>query len=139
MGAGWEFLCCAVLRAKGANFMRLLNDCLMCWRCLRGHGVWLRATTMGVKQRALHRVPKLRAMLETPVSLRLKPHLWGTMERRKRLEAALARCEFIVSQGRRYRDVRVEEIPPEPIARPKVNRNNQHPRRITKIFGNTSK
>jgi hypothetical protein len=42
------------------------------------------------------------------------------MERRKRLEAALARCEFIVNQGRRYRDVMVEEIPPEPIAKPKV-------------------
>jgi hypothetical protein len=52
--------------------------------------------------------------------IRLKPHLWGKLERRKRLEAALARCEFIVSQGHRYRDVVVDEIPPEPIARPKV-------------------
>jgi hypothetical protein len=30
--------------------------------------------------------------------LRLKPHLLGTMEKRKRLEAALRGCEFIVAQ-----------------------------------------
>ena len=28
--------------------------------------------------------------------LRLKPHLWGKMERRSRLEAALARAELLV-------------------------------------------
>jgi hypothetical protein len=45
------------------------------------------------------RIPKLRAMLESPVSLRLKPStLWGTMERRKRFEAALRRCEYIVAK-----------------------------------------
>jgi hypothetical protein len=60
-------------------------------------------------------------MLESETSLRLKPVLWGKLERRKRLEAALARCEFIVSRGRRYRDVVADEIPSEPIARPKVN------------------
>jgi hypothetical protein len=31
-------------------------------------------------------------------TLRLKPHLWGTMERRSRLEAALRRAEFVVSR-----------------------------------------
>ena len=37
------------------------------------------------------------------------------------MEAALARCEFIVSKSnRRFRDVQAEEIPPEPIARPKI-------------------
>jgi hypothetical protein len=76
---------------------------------------------MGLRQRAEHRIPKLRAMLESDVSLRLKPHLWGTMERRSRLEAALRRAEYIVSRSsRRFRDVQAEEIPPEPIARPKV-------------------
>ena len=65
-------------------------------------------------------------MLETPTSLRLKPVLWGKLERRSRLEAALARCEFIVSQSRArsYRSVveetRAMEIPPEPIAEPKI-------------------
>ena len=39
-------------------------------------------------------------MLESKESLRLKPVLWGTMERRKRHEAALRRAEFIV--GRRW-------------------------------------
>jgi hypothetical protein len=54
------------------------------------------------------------------MSLRHKPHLWGKLERRKRHEAALARCEYIVSRSRKFRDVVVDEIPPEPIAEPKV-------------------
>jgi hypothetical protein len=55
---------------------------------------------MSVTQRAEHRIPKLRAMLEREASLRLKPHLWGTMEHRSRLKAALARAEYIVAQHR---------------------------------------
>jgi hypothetical protein len=50
---------------------------------------------MGPRRRAEHRIPKLRAKLESAESLRLKPHLWGTMERRSRLEAALRRAELI--------------------------------------------
>ena len=43
-------------------------------------------------------------MLESKQSLRLKPStLWGTMARRKRLEAALKRCEFVVKYGERKR------------------------------------
>jgi hypothetical protein len=63
-------------------------------------------------------------MLESKTSLRLKPVLRGTMERRKRHEAALARNEFVISQGRRYRDVlkqtQAMEIPPGPIVKPKI-------------------
>jgi hypothetical protein len=54
---------------------------------------------MSVRQRAEHRIPKLRAMLQREQSLRLKPHLFGTMERRKRLEAALRRNELLVGYG----------------------------------------
>ena len=36
--------------------------------------------TMSVRQRAEHRIPKLRAMLESETSLRLKPVLWGKMD-----------------------------------------------------------
>jgi hypothetical protein len=32
--------------------------------------------------------------------LKLKPHMWGTMEGRKRYEANLARCEYIVARAR---------------------------------------
>jgi hypothetical protein len=50
--------------------------------------------------------------------------LWGKLERRKRHEAALARNEFVISQGRRYSDVlkqtQAMEIPLEPIAEPKI-------------------
>jgi hypothetical protein len=57
------------------------------------------------------------------VSLRLiiKPVLWRRMEKRGRMESALARAEFIVSRkDRRFRDVQAEELEPEPIARPKI-------------------
>jgi hypothetical protein len=38
--------------------------------------------------------------LESPTSLRLKPStLWGKMERRSRMEAALRKAEFRVAQG----------------------------------------
>jgi hypothetical protein len=66
------------------------------------------------------RAPELIERLGSVESERLKPVLRGTMERRKRHEAALARCEFILSQGRRFRDVVVDEIPPEPITEPKI-------------------
>jgi hypothetical protein len=39
-------------------------------------------------------------MLESEASLRLKPVLWGKMERRSRLKAALARAEFLVARLR---------------------------------------
>jgi hypothetical protein len=54
---------------------------------------------MSPRQRAEHRIPKLRAILESVESLRLKPHLWGTMERRSRLAAALPRAELLVGHG----------------------------------------
>jgi hypothetical protein len=77
---------------------------------------------MSSKQRAERRASKLRAMLESTTSLRLKPVLRGTMERRSRFEAALARAEFVSSNGQRYRDVLVNTSEPElePIAEPKI-------------------
>ena len=44
------------------------------------------------------RIPKLRRCWRANI-LRLKPVLWGTIERRKRLEAALRRAEYIVSRA----------------------------------------
>jgi hypothetical protein len=60
---------------------------------------------MSVRQRAELRIPKRRAMLESPVPLRLKATLrWSKLERRSRLEAALRRAEFIVSRHE-FRDL----------------------------------
>jgi hypothetical protein len=42
-------------------------------------------------------------MLDRADSARLKPVLWGRMERRSRIEAALKRCEFVVKYGARKR------------------------------------
>jgi hypothetical protein len=69
---------------------------VVCWRCCVSRGVRYRSEPMSVRRRAEHRIPKLRAKLESAESLRLKPHLWGKMERRSRLEAALRRAELIV-------------------------------------------
>ena len=78
--------------------LRLLDGALLCTRCCMRRGVYPRTRTMSVSQRAEQRISKLRAQLESPTSLRLKPGLWGKMERRKRLEAALKRAEYIVAQ-----------------------------------------
>ena len=116
----WSLFICPTC-GQCAQVLRLLNGVVVCWRCCIRRGVAPRSWPMSVRQRAELRIPKLRAMLESETSLRLKPVLWGKLERRSRLEAALARCEFIVSRSsRRFRDVQAEEIPPELITRPKV-------------------
>jgi hypothetical protein len=65
-----------------------------------------RSSPLGPRQRAELRIPKLKAKLESETSLRAKPGLWGTMARRKRHEAALARCEHIVAHARFKRRVK---------------------------------
>jgi hypothetical protein len=103
------------------RMLRLLDGALVCTRCCARRGATWRSWSLSRKQRAEHRAPKLQAMLESKTSLRLKPVLRGTMERRKRHEAALARCEFIISRkSRRFHDVQIPEIEPEPIKKPKA-------------------
>jgi hypothetical protein len=119
-GGGWSYFLCPGCGQK-AQRLRVLNGRLFCRRCLLHRGVRSRLEPLSVRQRAELRAPELMARLGSVTSERLKPMLWGTMERRKRHEASLARCEFIISQkSRRYRDVVTEEIPSEPIARPKI-------------------
>jgi hypothetical protein len=98
-GGSWSLFCCPSC-GRNARVLRLLNGAVVCCCCCMRRGIRPRAHTLSVRQRAEHRIPKLRAMLESKESLRLKPVLWGTMERRKRHEAALRRCKFIV--GRRW-------------------------------------
>jgi hypothetical protein len=118
-GNSWSFFLCPHC-GRRARTLKLFEGAVLCWRCCHRRGARYRVWTKGLRGRAENRIPQLRAQLETPVSLRLKPHLWGKLERRSRVEAALARCEYIVSRGRRFRDVVTEEIPPEPIVRPKI-------------------
>lgn len=119
-GNSWSFFLCPHC-GRRARTLKLFEGCVLCWRCCHRRGARYRVRMMSSRRCAEYRIPKLRAMLESTESLRLKPHLWGTMERRGRLEAALRRAEYIVSRSsRRFRDVQAEEIPPEPIARPKV-------------------
>jgi hypothetical protein len=96
---GWSLFRCPCC-GRSARVLRLHLDDIICHGCCTRRGVRHRCRTMGVRRRAEHRIPKLKAMLQSETSLRLKPHLWGKLERRKRLEAALRRCEFIV--GRRW-------------------------------------
>jgi hypothetical protein len=98
-GGAWSLFLCPPC-GRNARVLRLLHGAVICCRCCTRRGVRCRCETMSVKQRAEHRIPKLRAMLESESSLRLKPHLRGTMEHRSRLKAALARAEYIVAQHR---------------------------------------
>ena len=95
----WSLFVCPTC-GRRAQVLRLLNGVLVCRRCCIDRGSRHRCELMGLWHRAEHRIPKLRAMLESPVSLRLKPStLWGKLERRSRLEAALREAEFRVAQG----------------------------------------
>jgi hypothetical protein len=103
-GGSWSLFvapCCG----RRSKVLRLLDDQLLCRLCLRARGVRWRCDPVSANTRAAMRIPKLRAMLESRTSLRLKPMLWGTMERRKRLEATLARCEDIVARAKFKRRV----------------------------------
>ena len=94
----WSLFVCPAC-GRRAQVLRLLDGAVVCRHCCIRRGSRHRCELMGLRQRAEQRIPKLRAMLESPVPLRLKPStLWGKLERRKRLEAALRRCEFIVGQ-----------------------------------------
>jgi hypothetical protein len=98
-GGSWSLFRCPACDQKGRTLW-LLEGRLVCRRCCQARGVRHRCSTMSRMQRAKHRIPKLRAKLEGP-SPRLKPHLWGKLEHRWRLEAALRRCEFIVARHER--------------------------------------
>ena len=98
-GGSWSWFGCPTC-GRWARTLRLHFDDIVCPGCCRRRGIRPRGDTLGVRQRAERRIVKLRTMLESKESLRLKPVLWGKMERRKRHEAALRRCEFIV--GRRW-------------------------------------
>jgi hypothetical protein len=98
-GGSWSLFECPTC-GKRTRTLRLHLDDIVCPGCCKRRGVRCRCETMSVQQRAEHRIPKLRAMLESESSLRLKPHLWGKLERRSRLKAALARAEYIGAQHR---------------------------------------
>lgn len=97
-GGSWSFFLCPCCGRK-ARTLRLLGGSLVCRRCCIARGVRCRSEPTSVKKRAEMRIPKLKAMLKSETSLRLKPVLWGTMERRKRLEAALQRAEYVVKRS----------------------------------------
>ena len=96
-GGSWSWFGCPTC-GKWARTLRLHFDDIVCPGCCKRRGIRPRGDTLSVRQRAERRIVKLRAMLESKESLRLKQVLWGTMERRKRHEAALRRAEFIVGQ-----------------------------------------
>jgi hypothetical protein len=97
-GGSWSFFLCPQC-GRRARTLKLFEGSVLCWRCCHRRGARYRVWTRDLRGRAELRIPKLRAMLERTESARLKPILWGTMERRKRYEAALARCEYIVKRA----------------------------------------
>ena len=111
-GGNWSRFVCPCCGWK-VRMLRLFDGALLCTRCCMCRGASPRVWTMSVKQRAERQIPKLRAMLETTTSLRLKPVLRGTMERRSHYEAALRKAEFRLAQsgitGSRAKAERVED------------------------------
>ena len=91
----WSLFVCPTC-SRWVQVLRALDGALVCRECCRRRGIRPRGDPLSVKQRAELRIPKLKAMLESKESLRLKPHLWGTMERRSRLEAALRKAELLL-------------------------------------------
>jgi hypothetical protein len=98
-GGSWSWFGCPTC-GKWVRTLRLHFDDIVCKGCCERRGLHWRVWTMSARQRAERRIPKLLAMLESDESLRLKPHLWGTLERRGRLTAALREAEFRVAQLR---------------------------------------
>jgi hypothetical protein len=96
-GGSWSLFICPTCGHR-AQTLRVLDREIVCRDCCERKRIRHRASTMSVRQRAEHRIPKLHAMIERTEPARLKPVLWGKMERRKRLQAALARAEFVVAQ-----------------------------------------
>jgi DNA-directed RNA polymerase subunit RPC12/RpoP len=99
-GGSWSLFVCPTC-GRRAQTLRLHLDDIVCPSCCKRRGVRPRADTMSVRQRAQRRILQLKAMLQSETPLRLKPStLWGTMEKRSRLEARLRECEFRVAHGR---------------------------------------
>jgi hypothetical protein len=89
-GGSWSFFVCPTC-GKSVRTLRSLNGVIVCKRCCVARGVRYRCEPTGARQRAAMRAPKLFERLNSEASLRLKPHLWGTMERRSRYEETLQR------------------------------------------------
>jgi hypothetical protein len=127
-GGSWSRFVCPCC-GWSVRMLRLLDGAVLCTRCCIRRGVSPRAWSMSVKQRAERRIPRLRAMLESETSLRLKPVLWGKMERRSRLEAALRGAELRVAQ---YRVPRKAMVVDNPCDEPDYSPPKPRPRTISK-------
>ena len=95
-GGGWSFFQCSC--GRRCRTLRLYNGALACKHCLEARGFRYRVEDMSRSERAAHVAERLKARLASSSPARLKPHLWGLMERRKRLEMALRQCEFRVAR-----------------------------------------
>ena len=94
-GGSWSLFiapCCG----RKAQTLRLMSGKLYCGRCLTEQGIGSRFWPMSARQRAAVRVPELIARLSSTQSERVKPMLWGTMEKRCRHEAALRRAQIVL-------------------------------------------
>ena len=95
-GGGWSFFQCPC--GRRCRTLRLYNGALACKHCLEARGFRYRVEDMSLSERAAYVAERLAERLASSSPARLKPHLWGTMERRSRLEASLRQCEFRVAR-----------------------------------------
>ena len=94
-GGGWSFFICAC--GRRARTIRLHDGGLACKHCLEAKGLRYRVEDLSRPERAAHVAARLRARLESGEPARLKSnHLrYSKLERRKRLEMALRRAEYL--------------------------------------------
>jgi hypothetical protein len=96
-GGGWSFFVCPC--GRRARTLRLYRDELACKHCLEAKGLRYRVEDLSRPERAVHVASRLKPRLASASPARLRPHLrYSKLERRSRLEAALRRCEYIVSR-----------------------------------------
>ena len=97
-GGGWSFFICQC--GCRCRTLRLYEGGLGCKHCLEARGLRYRVEDMrGGGERAAYVAARLKARLTSDAHARLKPHLrYSKLERRKRLEAALRRCEFTAAR-----------------------------------------
>ena len=120
-GGCWSFFVCSC--GRRCRTLRLYNGALACKHCLEARGFRYRVEDMSRSERAAHVAERLATRLASPSPARLKPHLWGTMERRSRLEAALREASFVWLSG----DVRGKREPLPILAMSLISRRRSGP------------
>jgi hypothetical protein len=99
-GGSWSFFGCPTC-GKKVRVLRLYGDAVLCWSCCRRRGIRNSSETMSREQRARASIFRIRAKLAGEGLRASRARCWSKLDKRKQLEAALARAEYVAAHGRR--------------------------------------